>query len=105
MTATTINPKQLPITGKGSDMHPAERWMYKELTDGDFWRNYRTNKADYARFTAKEVAELARISNTEFLHLIYRFGLGIDVIGMDQVKAYYEEHRPGYTVDVVATQE
>lgn len=105
MTATTINPKQLPTTGKGTDMHPAERWMYRKLSDGDFWRYYRTNKNDYGRFTANQVAELARISNTDFWHLIFKLGLGIDVIGVDQVKAYYEEHRPGYTVDVVATRE
>lgn len=104
MATTTLEPRTLP-TEQGKDMHPGERWMYRKLTEKHFWRYYRPNKGDYGRFSAAQVAELAKLTKVDFWHLIYKLGFGIEVIGIDEVKAYYEETRPGYTVDVVATQE
>jgi hypothetical protein len=103
-TATATTPKNDPAEAVVL-VHPAERWMYKKINNNQFWVYYRARKEEYARFSAQDVARLAQRTNTDFWFLVFKLGLGIEVITVDQVKEYYQENRPGYTVDTVATYE
>lgn len=104
MNTVTANPRNTNTDPAESIVlvHPAERWMYKNVNNNQFWKYYRANKEDYARMSAQVVAELANRYRTDFWYLVSKLGLGIEVITVDQVIAYYKEHRSGYSVDTVA---
>lgn len=86
-------------------VHPCEKFLYDNADDANFWKHYRADKEKYAFFSAEDVAELAAHTRKDFWHLVKNIGFGCKSITVNQVTAYYEETRPGYTVDVVATQE
>jgi hypothetical protein len=104
-TATATTPKNVDPAESVLIVHPAEKWMFQNIHDYQFWLYYRAKKEEYARFTAQDVARLAQRTNTDFWFLVFNLGLGIEVITVDQVKEYYNENRKGYTVDTVATYE
>lgn len=105
MSTATANPPKEKNADPAEEIvlvHPADRWMYRNIKNNQFWKYYRANKADYARFSAQDVAKMAQYANADFWHLVFKIGLGIEVITVDQVKAYYDQYRSGYTVDTVA---